>query len=707
MGITGLIPFLEKSSSKVHLKDLRGCTVAVDTYCWLHKGVFCCADKLCRGEDTDLYVTYCLKYVSMLLSYDIKPILVFDGRHLPAKALTEKRRRESRDVSRKRAAELLRLGKTAEAHSHMRRCIDVTHDMALRLIKECRLRNVDCIVAPYEADAQMAFLNKLDIAQYVITEDSDLTLFGCKKIIFKLDLTGAGLLVEADKLYLSMGCRQDKYTFDKFRAMCILSGCDYLDSLPGIGLAKACKFMLMTEEDDMRRALLKIPQYLNKRNLEVDGDYVENFLKADATFKHMYVFNPLERRMQRLNDLSTYNTDERYCSNAGEPLDTAIAFQLALGNLNPFSLKTLDNWNPDHIQAFSNCNVKRTKHKSIWQSNFKPHTLADKKQQQSVIPFALQFKKVSYSKMQEEEEDSEEKLGEDELFSMYNGTQEPATKRRCSNTDNCITTPVQVTPTKKAYNPFPRVSPKPKSNYDNRSSQKVPSINSTKRSIFTTTTTEVRSRFFASNVSLSGESEAEEKQSDKTLTPSLSSQTLPQKVFTEKIIEEMSRIEELSNENNKKTVALYDYNSPSPVRSSISNKSTPVAEVSPLTSINPFKSECAKTTITIPTPQSQIPQSFDSGISSILPTASESSTQISCNDSGVSRLKVEENANDLIELSDEEEKPRLQKVTPKKTPIVKPRALGLSKVKKTNTSKNDRKLPANQTRLSMFGFQKK
>lgn len=54
--------------------------------------------------------------------------------------------------------------------------------MALCLIKECRKRNIDCIVAPYEADAQLAFLNIQNIAHIVITEDSDLTLFGCSKV---------------------------------------------------------------------------------------------------------------------------------------------------------------------------------------------------------------------------------------------------------------------------------------------------------------------------------------------------------------------------------------------------------------------------------------------------------------------------------------------------------------------------------------------
>lgn len=41
---------------------------------------------------------------------------------------------------------------------------------------------MDCIVAPYEADAQLAYLNKAGIAQIIITEDSDLLLFGCEKV---------------------------------------------------------------------------------------------------------------------------------------------------------------------------------------------------------------------------------------------------------------------------------------------------------------------------------------------------------------------------------------------------------------------------------------------------------------------------------------------------------------------------------------------
>lgn len=131
--------------------------------------------------------------------------------------------KRDRQSAKQRAIELMRQQNYSEARKFQQRCVDITHGMALKLIQKCREINVDCIVAPYEADAQLAFLNKVGLADYIITEDSDLILFGCRKILFKLDLFGNCDLVDADKLHLAMNCTIEKFTMDKFRLMCILS----------------------------------------------------------------------------------------------------------------------------------------------------------------------------------------------------------------------------------------------------------------------------------------------------------------------------------------------------------------------------------------------------------------------------------------------------------------------------------------------------
>ena len=39
-------------------------------------------------------------------------------------------------------------------------------------------------MAPFEADAQLAYLKKEGYADVVITEDSDLLVFGCPQLIY-------------------------------------------------------------------------------------------------------------------------------------------------------------------------------------------------------------------------------------------------------------------------------------------------------------------------------------------------------------------------------------------------------------------------------------------------------------------------------------------------------------------------------------------
>jgi exonuclease-1 len=36
----------------IKVEELRGQTVAVDTYSWLHKGALSCGDRLCKGIPT-------------------------------------------------------------------------------------------------------------------------------------------------------------------------------------------------------------------------------------------------------------------------------------------------------------------------------------------------------------------------------------------------------------------------------------------------------------------------------------------------------------------------------------------------------------------------------------------------------------------------------------------------------------------------------
>ena len=105
-----------------------------------------------------------------------------------------------RKENREKAMHLLREGRRDEAFKYFQTSIDITPEMARNVIAAARERNIDCIVAPYEADAQLAYLNMCGLIDYIITEDSDLCLFGCQKVLFKLKETGDCILYDRSEL---------------------------------------------------------------------------------------------------------------------------------------------------------------------------------------------------------------------------------------------------------------------------------------------------------------------------------------------------------------------------------------------------------------------------------------------------------------------------------------------------------------------------
>lgn len=358
MGIQGLFKFIQNATDNVHIKQFAGQTIAVDTYCWIHRGCFACADKLAMKAPTDVYVKYCMKYVDMLLKYNIRPVLVFDGCNLPSKEVTEQKRRQKRKEFLERGRQHLREGDTSAARDCFTKCVNVTPAMALEVIKAARKRSVDCIVAPYEADSQLAYLIKHGLVQAIITEDSDLLCFGCKKVIFKLDLVGNGIMVEMENLGRVKNLVG--FTPTLFRQMCILSGCDYLESIKGVGLAKACKALKLSKYRNGYEVAKHLHQYI-KGIQPPDPSYAEQFDRADKTFLYQIVFDPVQRKALPLNPYPPGVSSE-CLSFAGSVLNKEKAFQVALGNIDVNTHRRVNDFDVDKwLQKLG-----LMSHKSIW-----------------------------------------------------------------------------------------------------------------------------------------------------------------------------------------------------------------------------------------------------------------------------------------------------------------------------------------------------
>jgi exonuclease-1 len=249
MGIQGLLQALKPLIEITHISTLKGKRVAIDGYCWLHKAVYGCALELCLKQQSDLWIKYCLSYIDLLLQHGIQVTIVFDGAPLPAKQKTEEEREENRQKNMQIAKDYYSKNDLKNARNYFARAIDITPQMAAELIQvvESSRPSVKFLVSPHEADAQLAFLSRNELVDVIITEDSDTIAYGCKDIVFKLNRDGScERLIVNDVFTKFIDSKFDLRTFtpEMFLAMCIFSGCDYLESLPGIGLKTSYKMMV-------------------------------------------------------------------------------------------------------------------------------------------------------------------------------------------------------------------------------------------------------------------------------------------------------------------------------------------------------------------------------------------------------------------------------------------------------------------------------
>ncbi|KAM2481207.1 hypothetical protein PS1_004737 [Malus domestica] len=280
MGIQGLLPLLKSIMEPIHIKDLEGTCVAVDTYSWLHKGALSCSKDLCKGIPTSRHIDYCMHRVNLLRHYGVKPILVFDGGLLPMKIEQENKRGRARKENLARAIEHESNGNSAAAYDCYQKAVDISPSIARELIQVLKQENVCYVVAPYEADAQMTFLAVSKQVEAVITEDSDLIPFGCPRIIFKMDKFGQGVEFQYSMLHRNKDLSFSGFTKQMLLEMCILSGCDYLQSLPGMGLKRAHALIKKFTSYD------KVIKHLKYSTASVPPLYEESFKKAILTFQH-------------------------------------------------------------------------------------------------------------------------------------------------------------------------------------------------------------------------------------------------------------------------------------------------------------------------------------------------------------------------------------------------------------------------------------
>jgi exonuclease-1 len=265
----------------------------IDGHVWLHRSIFASPEKASLGELARVSIRYLTTHAAVLRDSGVQPTFIFDGADIPAKRSTEHDRGTGRGASLARAIALKESGEACYAKDHFAKAADISHLMVHDVIRGLRNHGFEAFVAPYEADAQLTFLAHSGKVDFVISEDSDLLVFGCSPILFKYDvrrkigLEFAGSITDIPEF---RGLSHDGCV-----TACILAGCDYGPSVPGIGLKRAVDLVSRAHgtRDSVNAMNSRVYDQLVLRGFKFgDRDaFVQALRVSQLVFRHQTVFD--------------------------------------------------------------------------------------------------------------------------------------------------------------------------------------------------------------------------------------------------------------------------------------------------------------------------------------------------------------------------------------------------------------------------------
>lgn len=271
----------------------------------------------------------------MLIHFGIVPYIIFDGDYLPSKRITEIERASKREKSRKFGLELQRLGKTSLARLELQKAVDVTPEMAGQFIEKLKSLGIKYLVAPYEADAELAYLERKGIIDAILSEDSDLLVFGAECLLTKLDQYGDCVEINRKDFTACRDISLVGWSDAEFRCMAILSGCDYLPNISGMGLKTA--YQLVRKYKSIDRIVRDLA--FSKR-FQLPARYQESFRRADLTFLHQRVFCPIVNNIVMMASFGPGPEPEDF-NFIGSDLDQHVAIGVSNGELHPMTKKPM------------------------------------------------------------------------------------------------------------------------------------------------------------------------------------------------------------------------------------------------------------------------------------------------------------------------------------------------------------------------------
>ncbi|NXP15449.1 FEN1 endonuclease, partial [Thinocorus orbignyianus] len=223
-----------------------------------------------EGETTSHLMGMFYRTIRMVEN-GIKPVYVFDGKPPQLKSGELSKRTERRAEAEKHLQEAQEAGEEENIEKYSKRLVKVTQQHNEECKKLLTLMGIPYVEAPGEAEASCATLVKAGKVYAAATEDMDCLTFGSPVLMRHLTASETKKL-PIQEFHLNRILQDLDLTWEQFVDLCILLGCDYCESIRGIGPKRAIE--LIKEH----KSIEKIVQQLDTKKYPLP----ENWLHKEA-----------------------------------------------------------------------------------------------------------------------------------------------------------------------------------------------------------------------------------------------------------------------------------------------------------------------------------------------------------------------------------------------------------------------------------------
>lgn len=284
MGIHGLAKLIEEYAPTAvkenEIKNYFGRKVAIDASMSIYQFLIAVRQEgnmLTNeaGETTSHLMGIFYRTIRMVEN-GIKPVYVFDGKPPDMKSGELAKRKEKRDVAEKALQQAEEAGDTENVEKMQKRLVKVTRQHNDECKELLKLMGIPYVEAPCEAEAQCAELVKTGKVYATGTEDMDALTFGTTVLLRHLTFSEARKL-PIKEYYVDRILSETGLSLDEFIDLCILLGCDYCESIKGVGPKRAMELIRQHKSID------EILKHIDKKKYTIPENWM--YKEARALFK--------------------------------------------------------------------------------------------------------------------------------------------------------------------------------------------------------------------------------------------------------------------------------------------------------------------------------------------------------------------------------------------------------------------------------------